>query len=248
MLGLHGIGYRYAGYAVPVLHDIDLVLADGEIVGVIGANEAGKSTLGLVACGLAPGSIGGGLSGTLTIDGANMAGRPLHEFSTRVGIAFQNPATQLSGTSGSVFEEVALGPVNLGLPVAATVARARAALEALRIWDLAQRSPDRLSGGQTQLVAIAAMLALGPRHLVLDEPNAELDPEGRELVSEALRGIASSGTAVLIAEHDLDLLASICTRLVAIDGGRITFDLPITAALRDPRLAELGVSRQEVPA
>ena len=107
MLTFEKVSYRYAGYARIVLHDVDMTLADGEIVGVVGANDAGKSTLCLVASGLAPGSIGGGLTGTVAIDGVSMAGKPLHEFATRVGIAFQNPATQLSGVTGTVFEEVA---------------------------------------------------------------------------------------------------------------------------------------------
>jgi ABC-type nitrate/sulfonate/bicarbonate transport system ATPase subunit len=144
MLELHAVGYRYPGYATPVLRDVDLTLADGEIVGVVGANESGKSTLCLVASGLAPGSIGGALTGRLLIDGVWMAGRPLHEFSTQVGIGFQNPATQLSGVAGSVFEEVALGPMNLGLTARETVARTRAAMATLGIDDLAEREPRRL--------------------------------------------------------------------------------------------------------
>lgn len=241
MLGLHGIGYRYAGYAVPVLHDIDLVLDDGEIVGVVGANESGKSTLSLVASGLAPGSIGGGLSGTLTIDGVDMAGRPLHEFSTRVGIGFQNPATQLSGISGSVFEEVALGPMNLGLAARETVERTKAALAMLGIDDLAEREPRRLSGGQAQLVVIASLLAMRPAHLVLDEPTAQLDPEGTRLVGEALRGLAATGTALLIVEHKTDLLDGLCSRIVVLDAGRIVLDGPAGDVLADPRLVGWGV-------
>src|SRR5262245_43597805 len=128
MLELRGVSYRYAGYANPVLQDIDLTLADGQLVGVVGANESGKSTLCLVASGLAPGSIGGALTGGgLFIDGEAMAGKPLHEFSTRVAIGFQNSTTQLSGVTGTVFEEVAMGPMNLGLSSRETVARAQEA-------------------------------------------------------------------------------------------------------------------------
>jgi len=241
MLTLRGIGYRYAGYAAAVLHDIDLTLADGEIVGVVGANEAGKSTLSLVASGLAPGSIGGGLTGTLTIDGVDMAKRPLHEFSTRVGIAFQNPATQLSGVTGSVFEEVALGPMNLGLPGRETVERTNAALATLGIGDLAEREPRRLSGGQAQLVVIASLLAMRPAHLVLDEPTAQLDPEGTRLVGEALRELAATGTALLIIEHKTDLLDALCSRIVVLDAGRIVLDGPTGAVLADPRLDGWGI-------
>jgi len=241
MLALSGVSYRYAGFAARVLHDIDLTLADGEIVGVVGANEAGKSTLCLVASGLAPGSIGGGLTGRLAIDGVDMKGRPLHEFSTRVGIAFQNPATQLSGVSGSVFEEVAFGPMNLGLPARETVERTKAALASLGIEGLREREPRRLSGGQAQLVVIASLLAMRPAHLVLDEPTAQLDPEGTRLVGEALRRLAATGTAMLIVEHKADLLAGLCSRVVVIDAGRIALDGETAAVLGDRRLVGWGV-------
>lgn len=241
MLGLHGVSYRYAGYAAQVLHDVDLTLGDGEIVGLVGANEAGKSTLCLVASGLAPGSIGGALSGGLAIDGVDMTGRPLHEFATRVGIAFQNPSTQLSGVTGSVFEEVAFGPMNLGLTARETVERTKAALATLGIEHLREREPRRLSGGQAQLVVIASLLAMRPAHLVLDEPTAQLDPEGTRLVGEALRELAATGTAMLVAEHKTDLLEGLCSRIVVLDGGRIVLDGEAAEVLGDDRLAAWGV-------
>jgi energy-coupling factor transport system ATP-binding protein len=241
MLRLEHVSYRYAGYAKSVLHEVELTLADGEIVGVVGANDAGKSTLCLVASGLAPGSIGGGLTGIVSIDGTSMAGRPLHEFATRVGIGFQTPATQLSGVTGTVFEEVALGPMNLGLPARETVARTKAALATLDIGALAEREPRRLSGGQAQLVVIASLLAMRPAHLVLDEPTAQLDPEGTRLVGEALRELAASGTALLVVEHKTDLLDGLCHRIVLIDDGRIALDGPAADVLADPRLEAAGV-------
>ena len=135
-----------------------------------------------------------------------MTGRPVHELAGRVVLGFQNPATQRSGVAATVFEEVALGPMNLGLSVAATLARTRSALERLRIEDLAERDPARLSGGQGQLVAIASLLAMNPRHIIFDEPTAQLDPEGTRLVGEALRALAATGTALLVAEHKTDVL------------------------------------------
>lgn len=241
MLELRDVGYRYAGYATPVLQAIDLALADGEIVGVVGANESGKSTLCLVASGLAPGSIGGAMTGTLTIDGLDMAGRPLHEFSTRVGIGFQNPATQLSGVSGSVFEEVALGPMNLGLTARETVDRTKAALATLGIEHLREREPRRLSGGEAQLVVIASLLAMRPAHLVLDEPTAQLDPEGTGLVGDALRALAASGTGMLVVEHKADLLDGLCDRIVVMERGRIATDQATEVVFADPRLDGWGV-------
>lgn len=220
-LQLRDVRYRYPGYRRPAIDGVNLTVADGEIVGLVGPNEAGKSTLCLVVSGLAPASIGGELAGEVLVDGTALHGLPLGELPRCVGIVFANPASQLSGVAETVFEEVALGPINLGLPVAETVARVTAALAAVGIAALAERRPERVSGGQLQLVAIASMLAMQPSTFVLDEPVAELDPEGRALVAEALRAIAGRGTAILVAEHDLDFLASLGARIVAIDGGRL---------------------------
>jgi energy-coupling factor transporter ATP-binding protein EcfA2 len=241
MLELRGASYRYAGYATYVLRDVDLTLGDGEIVGLVGPNEAGKSTICLVASGLAPSSIGGALTGTLTIDGESMAGRPTHDLAGRVAVGFQNPTTQLSGVAATVLEEVALGPMNLGLPVHETLQRTREALAVLRIEHLADRPPLRLSGGQGQLVAIASLLAMRPRHVVLDEPTAQLDPEGTRLVGEALRALAATGTALLIAEHKTDLLDGLCDRVLVVDGGRIALGGAAAEVLEDERLVDLGV-------
>ncbi len=241
MLQLRGVSYRYPGYAAQVLRDVDLTIADGEIVGLVGANEAGKSTLCLVASGLAPASIGGKLTGTLTIDGKPMVGRPPYELAERVAIGFQDPGTQLSGVASTVFEEVALGPMNLGLTATETVDRVRGALVALRIEALAERRPSRLSGGQGQLVALAALLAMRPRHMVLDEPTALLDPAGTRLVAEAIRALAATGAGLLIAEHRTDLLDGLCGRIVVLDGGRIVLDGPAEEVFTDERLEAFGV-------
>jgi energy-coupling factor transporter ATP-binding protein EcfA2 len=241
MLELAGVSYRYPGYARQVLSDVDLTLGDGEIVGLVGPNESGKSTLCLVASGLAPASVGGTLGGTVRIDGTSIAGLRPFELASRVGLVFQNPNTQRSGVTATVFEEVALGPVNLGLGVAESVERTRWALRTLDIAGLAERDPKRLSGGQAQLLAIASILAMRPAHLVLDEPTAQLDPEGTRLVGEALRTLAGTGTALLIAEHKTELLDAICDRVVALAAGRVALDGPSSSVLEDPRLRALGV-------
>jgi energy-coupling factor transporter ATP-binding protein EcfA2 len=243
MLDLHGVSYRYPGYAKLVLSEIELTLRDGEIVGLVGPNEAGKSTLCLVASGLAPASVGGILGGEVRLDGEPIAGKQPHELASRIGMVFQNPNTQRSGVTGTVFEEVALGPVNLGIPIVETVARTRWALATLSIAHLEDRNPQRLSGGQAQLVAIASILAMGPGHLVLDEPTAQLDPEGTRLVGEALRALAGTGAGLLIAEHKTGLLDAICDRVIALDRGKIVLDGPAADVLADPRLEQIGVER-----
>ncbi len=245
MLVLEEVSYRYPGMTRASLAGLSLEVGDGEVVGVVGATEAGKSTLCLVAGGLAPKSIGGRLTGRLVVDGEDMAEQSLHEIAARVGVSFQNPATQLSQVSDTVFEEVAFGPLNLGLPRLEVVRRVRHALRALDIEGLGSRDPRRLSGGQMQLVVVAGLIAMRPRHLVLDEPTAQLDPEGRRLVAEALRRLAAEGTALLVAEHDTSLLSALCRRVVVLDGGSIALSGPTRTVLADARLNEWGV---ELPA
>ena len=242
MLTLDGISYRYAGATRRALEGVTLELRDGEVVGLVGPNEAGKTTLCLVASGLAPRAIGGEVSGRLLLGGEDVADRPMHELAGLVGIVFQNPATQRSGVAETVYEEIAFGPANLGVPLDELLDRTQAAMAALRIEALAERDPARLSGGQQQLVAIAGLLALRPRHLVLDEPTAQLDPAGTELVAEAIGRLAADGRSILLAEHKTDLLARVATRVVALDASRVAMDGPAAEVLADPRLEELGVA------
>src|SRR5688500_12362294 len=131
--------------------------------------------------------------------------------------------------------------MRLGLDRLETAARVAAALDAVGIAALAERDPRQLSGGQMQLVAVCGLLAMRPRHLVLDEPTAQLDPEGTNLVGEALAGIVSRGTGLLIAEHDTDLLAKLCSRVIALDGGEVALEGTATEVLGDEQLTGLGV-------
>jgi energy-coupling factor transporter ATP-binding protein EcfA2 len=242
MLTLEAASYRYAGATRASLRDVSLVLHDGEVLGVVGASEAGKSTLCLVASGLAPRTLGGTLRGRLLIDGAGTAGRAMHEMASDVAIGFQNPGTQLSGVATTVYEEVAFGPMNLGIPRDEVLRRTDTALAALAIGELRERDPDRLSGGQQQLVAIAGLLALAPRHLILDEPTAQLDPAGTRLVSDAVKRLAADGASILIVEQKVDLLAAICDRVLALDEGSIALEGPADEVLGNPTLRAMGIA------
>jgi energy-coupling factor transporter ATP-binding protein EcfA2 len=239
---LSAVRYRYAGASVFALRSIDLRLEPGRVIGVVGANEAGKSTVCLVAAGLAPGVVGGLLEGSVRIDGVETATLRPHELAQRCGLLFQNAATQLSNTTATVFEEVGFGPCNLGLPVAEVGDRAWWALGAVGIEKLAPRDPARLSGGEGQLVALASVLALRPKYLVLDEPTSELDPAGTSLVAEALGRVArETGAGILLVEHKTDVLAQIADEVVVLERGAVALAGGAAPTLADPRLAELGV-------
>jgi energy-coupling factor transporter ATP-binding protein EcfA2 len=243
MLTLESVTYRYAGAPGPSLHEVSVELRDGEVLGLAGASEAGKTTVCLVASGLAPRTVGGTLTGRVLLDAVDIAPLAVHELAGRIGIAFASPATQLSGVAATVYEEVAFGPMNLGVPRPELIARTEEALAAMRIEPLAGRDPAQLSGGQQQLVAIAGLLALRPAHLVLDEPTAQLDPSGTAMVAAALTALAAGGASILVAEQKTDLLAAICSRVVVIDAGRVVLDGAAAEVLADPRLAELGVAQ-----
>ncbi len=241
-LVLSGVGYRYAGATRPSLLDIDLDLADGVIVGLAGPSEAGKTTLCLVASGLAPRTVGGHIRGRITLDGEDTDAWPMHRLSQQIGIGFQNPSTQLSQVAGTVFEEVAFGPMNLAVPRDDVVARTGSTLEALGIERLAERDPRHLSGGQQQLVAMAGLLAMRPKHLVLDEPTAQLDPAGSRMVADAISRLASDGASILVAEQKTDLLAAVASEMVVLSEGRIVLRGPADDVLADERLPALGVA------
>jgi len=211
---LEEAAYRYPGAAAWALGPISLELRPGEVVGVRGANESGKSTLCLVTSGLAPAAVGGELRGRVEVDGRATPELRPHELARRCGLLFDNPAVQLTGLHRTVYDEVAFGPCNLGRPVPEVHARVRSVLDVLAIGHLAERHPQRLSGGESQLVALAGLLALGPAYLALDEPTSRLDAERSALVADAIARVAETGVGVLIAEHDEDLLARLCVRVI----------------------------------
>jgi energy-coupling factor transport system ATP-binding protein len=241
-LQLRAARYAYPATSRAVLDGIDLDVPSGRVVAVVGANDAGKSTLCLVAAGLAPRSIGGKLDGSVLLDRAESVSLEPHEAAQRCGILFQNALTQLSGTAPTVFEEVAFGPRNLGLDVSAIVERVESALEALGIGHLAPRDPLRLSGGQAQLVALASVLALRPAALALDEPTSQLDPSGTRLVGDALARLAAeAGTAILLVEHKPALIARLAHEVVVMDAGRIAVRGTPADVFGDPELEAFGV-------
>jgi energy-coupling factor transporter ATP-binding protein EcfA2 len=213
---LEDASYRYPGSREWALPPTSLAIRSGEVVGVRGPNESGKTTLCLVASGLAPVAVGGELRGRVLVDGRPTVELRPYELAQRCGVLFDNPAVQLTGLHRTVLDEVAFGPCNLGLPAPEVLERTAAALRALGVERLAERDPAHLSGGESQLVALASLLALRPGHLVLDEPTSRLDRERAAVVADAIGGLARSGVAVLLAEHDEALLARACERVVTL--------------------------------
>ena len=220
LLVIDGLSVRYAGRREPAIDAVDLAVLAGERVGVTGRTGAGKSTLALAAGGFIPRVVRAKLAGTVHIDGIDATTLEPAALVGRVGLIFATPANQLSASKQSVREELAFGLENLGVDRAEMDARIDGVLDRLGIAHLADREPFALSGGEQQRVAIASIVAMGTKVLVLDEPTAQLDPAGTADVGALLAELAAEGTAVLCVEHDPTILGAM-DRVVVIDGGRV---------------------------
>jgi len=228
----HIIEFRDVRYRYPdgteALKGVTFRVTHGEAVGIVGANGAGKSTLLLHMNGLLMPS-----SGEVTIGEVPVGRGTLGEVRRKVGFIFQNPDDQLF--MPTVLEDVAFGPLNLGMPHDVAGELAREALRRVGALDLRDKPPHRISGGQKSAVAIATVLAMNPDILVMDEPAASLDPKSRRLLIGLLRGFSHSK---IVASHDLDLILDVCSRCLVIREGAVAADGPAEEILSDRKLLE----------
>jgi energy-coupling factor transporter ATP-binding protein EcfA2 len=237
-LTLSQVSYAYPGAPRESVSDIELRIDQGEWVGVVGPTNAGKSTLCLLAMGLAPHFFGGRLKGTVMVYGKDSLTVTVAERSTDVGLLFQNPFTQISGARERVDDEVAFGPECHGLPKAEIDQRVEESMGLVGLAGLAARHPADLSGGQLQRLALAALLAMRPKMLLLDEPTSQLDPSGTEGIFEVLAGLHSRGTTIVMVEHRLEKLCELCPRVVALVGGRLLADDTPDNVFNQPKVQE----------
>jgi cobalt/nickel transport system ATP-binding protein len=220
--------YAYPGGPVALDH-VAFEVAKGESVGLVGPNGAGKTTLFLCLVGVLP----------VRQEAVQLAGLdpadPVHrrQLPAKAGIIFQNSDDQLF--NATVLEDVAFGPLNLGLGREEVKQRVAEALARVGLTGFEERVPFHLSGGEKRRVALAGVLAMRPEILLLDEPSMYLDPRGRR---ELIRLINSLSVTKVIAAHDLELIRETCRRVLVLDGGRLVSDGPARTILADARLME----------
>jgi energy-coupling factor transporter ATP-binding protein EcfA2 len=215
--------FGYPGHAY-VLHEINLRVLKGEMFGVIGPNGAGKSTLCKALNGLVPQFYGGTYGGDVTVSGMNTMKHTVAELSLRVGLVFQEPSNQFSGVSTRVDEEVAFGMSMMGFQREEMTDRIKDSLRQVGLEGLEDRSPFELSGGQQQRLAIATVLAVRPEVIVMDEPTAQLDPVGKTEVFETMHALNKEGYTIIVAEHEIEELATFADRIIALNEGRIMLE------------------------
>ena len=236
------VGFAYPD-APPVLDGIDLEVADGEVVVLVGDSGSGKSTLLRTVNALVPRSTGGRFRGRIVVGGTEVAGLRPRDMAGTVGFVHQDPEAQV--VVDEVEHDVAFALENLGVPAAEMRRRVEEVLDAVGIAHLRHRSPATLSGGERQRAAVAGALAAGPAVLVLDEPTSMLDPQGADDVLAAVARLADDlGTTVLLAEHRLERAGPMADRAVVLGGGRVVASGAPGAVLGDlpgaPPVAHLG--------
>lgn len=207
------------------LHGVDLTVAVGERMGLIGPNGAGKTSLLLAVMRGVP------YEGSIVVDGLELSRRQAARARSQCGMTFQNADDQLF--MATLLDDVAFGPLNQGLPADQAAAAATAAIAAVGLAGLEHRPAHHLSGGQMRAASLATVLSMNVKLLLLDEPASNLDFRSRKRLLEILTGRSE---AMVLATHDLDMVAQLCSRVVVLDDGRVAADGPAVSILNDRAL------------
>ena len=231
MIELRHVSYSYG--SLPVIRDITLTIKEGESVAIIGSNAAGKSTLArLLNALILPDE------GQCLVDGRST--KDVVYFARKtVGMVFQNPEDQI--VSKHVLDDIAFGLLNLGFTAEEAMVRANETLGVLGIDHLSRRSTHGLSGGQKQLIAIAGVLAMRPRYIILDEPTALLDGDGARLVHTAIEDLKKNGISIILITHDMEE-ALLADRIILLCSGKVLAQgTPEEVFSRESLLSQSGV-------
>ena len=234
------VTYTYPLADEPSIRNVSLNIEEGKFYGIVGENGSGKTTLCAILRGFALSFYQGDIQGEVLV-----YGKPIGEYggelATKIGYVFQNPFTQISGVKETVFEEVAYGLENFGVPVEEIVERVEAIMKLTHIDSLAEKNPLELSGGQMQRVALASVLVLEPDILIIDEPTSQLDPQGTESVFEIIKMMKDKKKTIILVEHKIDLIAEYADEVLVLRGGKLIAGGDKAQVLSDISLMEQGV-------
>ena len=232
--------YTYPGGTKPSIIDVSIRVEKGDFVLITGPSGCGKTTLCRCFNGLIPHFYQGELKGEILVAGEDVTKHQTHEMAKHVGLVFQNPENQLFALS--IEKDVAFGLENLGYPREEMRKRVDWALNLTGIYDLRERSPHEVSGGQQQRVAIAAVLAMQPEIIVLDEPTSFLDPLSAEKIFDVIHELNQTlGITVVLVEHRLDLTARYANHIIIMDQGKVCSDGETRKVLSSEETRLIGV-------
>jgi energy-coupling factor transporter ATP-binding protein EcfA2 len=224
-LRAEGVWFSYPGRE-PALRGVDVEIGAGQFVALVGQNGSGKTTLAKHFNGLLrPGR------GRILVDGQEIAERQTADLASTIGYCYQNPDHQIFATT--VAEEIEFGPRNLGVSAEEVVARTGRLLDLVNLRDEAERYPFSLGRGQRQKLAVASVLAMEPRILIVDEPTTGLDWQGGAAMMRLMRELHAGGRTVVIITHDMNIVAEFAERAIVMAGGRIVVDGTPTEVFSD---------------
>jgi energy-coupling factor transporter ATP-binding protein EcfA2 len=225
-LVIKNLSFQYRTRPEPAIQNISFELQPGEMLLIAGSSGCGKTTLARCINGLIPRSYRGKREGQVLLHGKDVAEMQIADMAQTVGTLLQDPERQI--VAPNVFNEIAFGPENLGLPRDEILARVEQAMKRLRIEHLRDRETFNLSGGEKQKVALAGLLAMNPSILLLDEPLASLDPASAHEALEVFRSLADEGKTIVLIEHRVeDAIAARPDRLLYMDAGQVKYLGPI---------------------
>ncbi|MFG6118062.1 MULTISPECIES: energy-coupling factor ABC transporter ATP-binding protein [Thalassobacillus] len=242
---VNNLTFSYPDTDEPVLKDINFSINHGEILGIIGPTGAGKSTLAMCVNGLVPQVINGEMEGTVKVNGSKVSESSVAKMSEEVGFVFQEPENQLSQMT--IEEEIAFGMGNLGVPRDEMLGRITHALDQVGLTGFEKRSPLALSGGQQQRLAIAAVLAMRPSIMIMDEPTSMLDPKGKNEVYDVLKNLKDYGMTGIIIDHEVERIAAYCDKVLVLHEGEVQMFAPSDEVFTNIRqLHELTLNAPQV--
>ncbi|RDW15650.1 energy-coupling factor ABC transporter ATP-binding protein [Oceanobacillus chungangensis] len=239
---VEGLKYRYPDMDSLVLDDLSFEVEKGAFIGIVGENTAGKSTLCYALTGLVPHFFKGAYGGNVLIDNIDVKQSEISDVTSKAGLVFDQPFSQMTGSKTTVYEEIAFGLENSGVEREEMRIRIDNSLRLMDIEHLQNKNPYDLSGGQMQRVAIASVLAMKPDVIVLDEPTSQLDPQGSDEVFQVIAKLAESGITIIMAEHKLEKLAEYASKILLLHKGKqIAYGSPKEVFSRDDIL-EYGIA------
>jgi energy-coupling factor transport system ATP-binding protein len=224
---------------------VNLSVDQGQFCSIIGPNGAGKSTLCAAIRGFVPKFYKGEMRGSVAIHGRDIHDMTIGDLAEDVGFVFQNPFTQMSGITETVYDELAFGLGNLGVTPSVIRDKVEEMMELAKITSFRDRNPFHLSGGQQQRVALAAMLIMDQDVLVIDEPTSQLDPQSTDDVFELIGRAKSAGRTIVLVEHKMNHIAAYSDKVVLLDEGGIILEGTPAEVFSDERTPAHGVQLPE---
>lgn len=218
---IENVSYRYPTSKEKVLDNVSLSLETGKVYALIGENGGGKSTICNLIRGFIPHVFKGELEGKATVFGKDITEATLGDFADVIGYVAQNPFTQITGTTESVYEEIGYGIESLGKNHEMILTTIDHVLKTFHIEDLAEKNPNELSGGQKQRVALASVYAMNPDLFIIDEPTSQLDPVGTNDIFAIVAQLKALGKTVLLVENKIELVAQYADEVFLVKDGKI---------------------------